>query len=494
MTWKKVDTSALFPSELKDVGKAFETANEGVTATLKTILELTALVDKYAAVEINPKAALIRATLQAAAASLAAISNTQVGMHFLSVRPAPISGAVSRATPIAPDLNKLQLGALSQYAGPGGNYGFFKTVADALNDAGDFARPTYGPTDYVAGVVLLAGSDSPSEALDILMKLSRLLGSSAGTLDGNFLQPPQNLGFHLVPATPGPLGVRLYWDPRLPTISADYGVANAFVKQVVIYRSLTPLNVYSSPTTLAEYEYARLTYSPLNNSFTDKEVEDGKTYYYAAGFTYEIIDTRGDRRLFRDTVVSHVVQVPLIFRPRKVGISARGIPPDWVSLRAGIDMFPRIQAVIGTLSNYIAALEHSYRLDTGLARLTATLRLTIERKQQLILEMSKHFEDLAHLFTPIAGVYALSFSGKGGNRFFVDSLLAALSDKSDPNRPPFDKGTELVGGCVILGGGPTLDALAGVTAFSGLFTTVKARSVTADPSWLLGREVSVPPP
>jgi len=56
------------------------------------------------------------------------------------------------------------------------------------------------------------------------------------------------------------------------------------------------------------------------------------------------------------------------------------------------------------------------------------------------------------------GAYA--FVGKGGNNFFVNELGKALNDTNDPNRPPFDQGSEVVTGFVLMAGSATAGKLA----------------------------------
>ena len=57
------------------------------------------------------------------------------------------------------------------------------------------------------------------------------------------------------------------------------------------------------------------------------------------------------------------------------------------------------------------------------------------------------------------GIYMRTFFGIGGSGFMLSDLAQGMSDTSDSNAPPFNKGNEFVTGIVLMGAAPSPAAL-----------------------------------
>jgi len=94
------------------------------------------------------------------------------------------------------------------------------------------------------------------------------------------------------------------------------------------------------------------------------------------------------------------------------------------------------------------------------------LKAEVDRYIALAREVTALIRQIVDLMTfPDVYIGAYTFAGKGGNSYLVNAIGRALKDTSDPNRPPFDQGDELVAGFVLMAGAATAGKL---TAFSTL--------------------------
>lgn len=373
----------------------------------------------------------------------------------------------------------------------GGNAGFARTVIESLHDEGDHHRPQLGPSTYVGGYHIMAG------APDYLSLLSFLTLFSGLKFPGLELavtgEPiPSNLRAKLVAGGDGSarLAARLEWSFQPPVVQIPGLGMTAQVTRVCIVRAESPafLSVRSvqevfETTPLSKglrrgdvevvdvLDYAKL---DLKSTYLDEGLEKNKTYYYAVGFDYtggtpeELVAGAGKAAGFR--ALSNVVKVhcedPL---PR----NARGIPPDWVRTPAAIDLFPDVAYFARWASSLLSQFGD---FTSGYAEI---LRSMVRHLEQQTTAYATMVEDAARIinrlsalggFGNIGNAHMRGFQGQGGNAFFVQDMLRALSPSNpDPLRPPYDQGDELVTGFVIVAAAPTLAALKSVMSVLSLF-------------------------
>jgi hypothetical protein len=134
-------------------------------------------------------------------------------------------------------------------------------------------------------------------------------------------------------------------------------------------------------------------------------------------------------------------------------------------------LIPGVGSLVAQINLFLDTLEK--RLDDSSSKYKKyieALDAEIKRYGQLAKSFLTTIQQIIDLLTFPPDIYIGSFPflGKGGNQFFIEILGKALTDVSDPNRPPFDEGSEVVTGFVIYAGSATagkLTALKNVLEF-----------------------------
>jgi len=389
--------------------------------------------------------------------------------------------------------------------GTGGNYGFLKDVVESLEDKDDLLRPILDEDAHVAGVVVLTGSDLYLKLIPVIKKLYQLFlstfRSSAGEGLANLDYPHvTGLTAELVPAAVGrlrkvfnrlegtgdspPYGVRLSWDlPDRFKVTTD-GTTRTSLKiaRVHIFRSETP--IYKSFVSTYGLELKSFEFDGSTSVFYDDTIELGKTYYYAVGYA---IDGKSEQfgasdtsrniwvTVFEESFVATLDAITVIAISDKPNIYPRsGTPPDWTMLPGPLSIIPGITGIIDEAYAWLDVMES--RIDgkrEKFKKYVEELGKQVDRGTSLYQEWKSALRELSELLSlnaPYLG--AFTFSGKGGNDFFISELARSLHNTSDPNRPPFDNGTEVVTGFVLYAGAETAGKLSAfMTSLELLFGT-----------------------
>jgi hypothetical protein len=135
---------------------------------------------------------------------------------------------------------------------------------------------------------------------------------------------------------------------------------------------------------------------------------------------------------------------------------AGGTPPDWIKASL-YDVIPQLGTAMVYVNRFLDEFEANAKGGSDqLKKFLTALTATIDRYITTIDEILAIIEALIDLLTlPEAYIGAKFFSGKGGNQRLLQELSSALTNPDDPDRPPFDKGTDAVGGLVFMAGAPS---------------------------------------
>lgn len=482
-----------------------------VKATDSVIGALVAIVDTAGSILNNLKKVLdivkhfifditdleaiaLKAAIVSARAILDDITNV-AGCHFLTIPirlnvseleqypiildPSPGVAEASAANILTPPIG----------GGTGGNYGFLKDIVDSLEDEDDILRPILDEDAHVAGVVVVAGSDFYLKLIPVIKKIYKLItgtkksGAGEGFAD---LEYPKVTGLtaEIVPAAVGrlrkiynrlegtgaaePYGVRLTWDlpDKTKVIAQDTTRSNLTLTNVHVFRSETP--IYTTLESTFGLEIKSFEFDGTVAIFYDDTIEVGKTYYYGVGYEVDAKAEQYDSlseswtTLIEETFAASLDAVTEIAIPLEPNLFARsGTPPDWTMLPGPLALIPGITDVINDIYAWLDVLES--RIDgkrkkfeeyvEELGRQVDRGKTVYQQWKSVLTELS----ELLDLNAPYLG--AFTFSGKGGNDFFVSTLGRSLQDLSDPNRPPFDQGDEVVTGFVLYAGAETAGEL-----------------------------------
>lgn len=401
-----------------------------------------------------------------------------------------------------PGLSKLLTDA-NRYAG--GNAGFFRIILDSLYDTGDLNRPQfYNDADYIGGVTLLTGTgQDPLGILDDLW-----------TLGGMFNLPdsmprvprPKNLTAKVLRHTSldaegseYEFDTFLTWDPPEPAITTlrDLGGATVYPDRYAIIRckndvgALAATNIIdlmgsrsiSNGDTSTDGKCTVIyedTYNLTDVNYLDKNVVAARddTFYYVIawklkGNNPDDVEDSGNETTFDYWHISNVARV----------VPYSTIPdstyPDWLRTPSVASMFPSIAVMLRRMTAYIEGIAGKIiSVSATHDSYVQVLRDEVLFYEQLAGNILAQVEKLENLFKlPASGVYARSFSGLGGNRFFISDLASSLVPKPGKIVPPFHKGDEYVTGVVILAGGPKPSIEAFLSALN-LFIDVSGGSIS----------------
>ena len=384
--------------------------------------------------------------------------------------------------------------------GTAGNYGFYATIAESLQDYDDPSRPELDANAYIAAVVFLFGADNYMELVILLKKLMRLFNLPGVDLAPDAVPTPKNVRYTIIPQSianddtfwseiltePGdpinqPHAVKIEWDKD----SKDW-LNTAYSSSV--YTEIDKVYLYRWEEGLATPDQVRAgahdnvdvwshEYDDQVPLFIDTNIVPGTTYYYGLSYSYKVLNAEGVERYTIEPPDVDLVSLRVDFpADLKVGPS-KGNPPDWFSINV-IPAIPPLQNILSFILNWLDRIEASiYTGKDELEDFVKFLTTEINRYHRWITEISNEIQELIDALTlPEAYAGMLAIEGKGGTQFFMDQLGRGMFH--DPNRPPFDKGTEAVAGIVLLAGSETPGKLESFWSvmnllFGGMMSTSK---------------------
>ena len=489
--YKAIDT---FQQGMRTALSAIETAAGIATTTAELILKFYYSLDDLGA-----------AAIQAGIDALREVLNTLEGIGAFALFVPPLS-----FQPYASNEKKYYIGNMPSgvpfldtpledtvFLGPeggAGNYGFYRQVVDSLNDDLDIMRPRLDSSAYVTGAAFIFGvQNNYLQLLMALKKLQGLFNIPGAVMTNNDLPDPQNVRTQIVPPPTDdatffyitkiksgvagqPYALRIDWDPadKITVLTFPDGVAHRMeIQDVVLYRWLSSEMSESTAQSLARQSVKAFAggadsavaytkgYNELCATFVDPDITLGAAYTYMLGYTYK--DTR-----VSDGTVVHEWTVPFSFStfrfvvPLEPQISpGQGVPPDWTATTL-TGLVPPLRWFISWARNWLDTIEAG--LKTGKDEIKDYIRFLetelrrYDRQIKDIVAVFNQIIDALSLPDIYAGVWVLP-PAQGGNDYFVNQLGRALLDSSDPNRPPFDRGTEIVGGLVLYTGAETFGEL-----------------------------------
>lgn len=353
----------------------------------------------------------------------------------------------------------------------GGNARFYNVFSRALNDDFDPNRPQYTEEgDAVVLSVVMAGAPSYVEAMETAAVFNRIFRPpSNDDLAANTIPVPQNLQARPVahPSTKR-VAVQLNWDAPKPLFTFPYfpGVGTT-VKRYAIIRSTsaTILNARSvvdlfgtrdlrdgmTSTDVAKHHKVVDTGTGTNSSYADEEDDlyPTKTYYYAVAWEL-VVRERGVETVIKFDRLSNIVKT----RVRSAAPTENAIPPNWNSLPSLIQLVPSLADSVFLLVQQLKTLgDRSSGSSDGLKKALGLIEARLMRLVEEMDGINSSFKQLtAVLRQPAPTIHGTTFYGVGGNAFLSSQLGAALNDRSDINRPPFDDNEYVLGICVVAGG------------------------------------------
>lgn len=358
----------------------------------------------------------------------------------------------------------------------GGNVGFFKTIIESLQDAGDINRPQFDDDEYVGGVVLVMGTDfDPLGFLDDIWALFGMFGDSLGADTVPKTPRPKNLkGYTIKGLSDGKFDTMLTWDvPDVPVYTLqDLGGIVLYPERYAVIRGKNSVEALGATTVVSllgkrdlntgdtnssgnievlledEYDFTKVTYM-------DKDVESSAddAFYYAVAWKLRAFgadepQTEGNGTLLDYWYISNVVRLtPFPSLPDST-------PPNWHRTPSVADIFPPFAQLLRRL---VAQIEAFSAKLLGASQLLQQyvdfLKSEVNRYEAIINSLLDEVAKLEASFQlPNAGVYYRTFKGSGGNDFFITDLAKSLMS-STPDAPPFHRGDEYVTGSVIMAGG-----------------------------------------
>lgn len=478
MTW--VSLGDLSSSPLVQTLNVTRGSIQGVISTVQVTLQAAKAIAEILlklANDLNDAQALaIKVAVNAMLAIIDEIEKNLGLLYVLGVPPVEINqvvqdwGGVAEITGQALTLSD---GSRVELEGSGGNAGFIRTVANSFQDFYDDNRPQFNNTAKVGGAVFLVGADTYYQAIKLIKKLQSLFSP----ISVDDVKVPRAKNLQAVPAVPTDAGsryaVKLSWTPA-PKLAEllMYGSTRYEIREVVIYKGL--LNEPLRRANLASYEIARFVYTGLESTYIDQsffnELDQPAWAYYGVGLLLNEVYESG-------AVVELTEPIEITRAAVCVGQPLRknmGVSPDWVSLTL-FDLVPQLGTIFAAIRQFLEEL--LAKSDAGSSQIQAFIDLLDQQLNKYsafaeeILETIKEIVDLFTFPTGYFGVFVIPPTD-GGNDAFIGAISKALTDTSDPLRPPFDKGTEIVAGAVVMGGANSPEALLALNSTIGLIETI----------------------
>jgi hypothetical protein len=455
-------------------------------------------------VDINDPAAIaLQIAIDAARAILDDLTG-EASIYFLGVPVsridvAPVAKILYEEFP-GEDFNYTELKDASDQLGSGGNYGFMASITETLRDKLDTFRPQFSQDAHVAGIAVVYGSDSYIEVLQLIAKLRSLFTSgprptatSEALSGGPPLPQPKFLSAELVNSPETTDVAETFNDRYLPSsISSAYAVRLTWegldggaeqylagagitvkVTRVTIWRSETPFHSNFPDFTGDAVLLGDVAYDEILGEFYDIGIGLGQTYHYAVAFVLtEIVDPNEPQWSDENNSDPPTVSVSASSSRARIDIPVDpssmfprgGVPPDWAMLPNPLALIPAVEQFARRMSDVLDSLES--RLSTRqreLQNYIDSLQSDIDRYTAwyngISSTVTQFLDAVDAVSWPEVYIGATAFAGQGGNDFMVNQIGEAIFNTGDTSAPPFPKGTECVGGFIVMTGAETAGAL-----------------------------------
>ncbi len=367
--------------------------------------------------------------------------------------------------------------------GTGGNYGFLRQVMESMHDPNDPNRPQFDAMSHIVAGVMVFGAATPYELFELIDKLSRALKVPGANAFYTPSPAPRGLRASVTPSTYGttmvalgiedanahgepdsdhPYAVKLEWDHESKTVEVDEYDNVVQLNKVHIYRATGPERIDPAKpiSTYDKYKLAVMDFSEFVNTFYDNTIEEGNIYTYGVGFEIILRDREGNdvhtvsdpRNVVTATINTNNVKLPAV----------QGVPPDWFKANLLDMLFPDARKFVEEyVITFLDALEE--RTEDASKQIKKYVDFLEEEIQRYadwadgIITLVEEIIDVLtwpNVYTAATMIYSPFSSGEGGggNAYFLSQLAQALNNMEDPNRPPFDRGTEAVCGMIIMAG------------------------------------------
>jgi len=501
-TWSNFELPKL-PSGVSDAANSFTSVLDTLTTTLKVFQSVLQMLSATEIANLSATQVAIKAATDAISSAIQSLKQ-DAGVYILFVPPrkrlvvsSVVEAALKRVgmslkeflataqkvgldATLAGDDTELRRYFEEVAGASGGNPGFLRTVFDSLNDEGDVNRPQLSPTDAIYGACVVAGSSDYAQLLNFLLAFKTLFGTNQpgaemlpsqfpvpegvtarATLDGVFVEWVHSPGLVELPALDLSVAVRraTVIRSRSAKLLGVTNVADVF-GTVTLSKGLKAGAGDDAVEVVAVLEGSQNTY--LDVSATDRvPFYYAVSYHWTTGSMLELLAGLGDERGF--VRLSNVAKAnPL--NALGSSLSAKGVPPDWIRTPSVAAVIPDLARLLGRLESAVAQFSGA---TTGygdmLKKYLEYLGTEITKYEELATDLGGTIRRLTSMLDTDmnVGMYAKQIEGVGGTDFLKTDLAAAFAPSSiDPQRPPFDRGDEFVGGLVVIVTAPTAAALA----------------------------------
>jgi hypothetical protein len=524
--WETVKIDAIVPKEIQQITDAVTTVTQTLAESLRVIKSVLAIGQQFAALATgNPVEAAIKTVIDEIDKLLEDLTKVSVGLNIIAIPiqkqffgpgvRAPQTSVAKKGLPKFHQL--LDDGAFrnrkvttvplevvnfidSASTATGGNQGFWKALMDSLQDEGDINRPLYPSDTAVVGACLMFGSSDLPTILPNFALLNGLIQLGERADLGSHSRPyPSELSarafqgsarpYQVTPgltlnaaAADSPFAVQLTWPSMSPVVTAPLFTSEQFViVEIFVIRSTDPnfrtkfnwADVFPTQPSSAATDLpvqgltrviARLRNDGFRTGYTDAAsgLDLQTIYYYATAIRYTVNGVVQPMSSF-----SNCVRIDPLPRLQ----SRKSVPPDWFSSPSVYALFPVLENVITEIRAVLAGLRRRSLSTSGLAEI---IQQTIRQVDQVIAQTEAVIARIDTInaqitaYTSITLTAALSATtisvDSGGIKSWMSELAKRLSDPTDTSRPPFDTGSELVAGIVIVAGSPSPEKLAPITA------------------------------
>ncbi len=484
-----------------EVAQTLEDIKNTVDPVFKAITVIANLIKNVLSITVNllidfadPEKLAVLAALEAVRTMLDDLVG-EAGFYFIGIPIIPIDKELADeilypknpGDSLVERFEPLSVAVKENRIGSGGNYGFLTTVAASLADHDDPFKPTFGNDAHVAGVVVYFGAESFLKVVALIKRLITLFsggnpsGLSEAMQGATPFPQPTNLVAAVAPSSStsamlvdlknkysdgtmhSPYSVLLTWDIDnevhvlpWPNETAT-GNETLKITHVMIYRDKKPIPTVSSTRKLSALQIKKYEFNSWVSEFFDDGIELGKNYHYAVGYEMVELDEDGNESSVPDGQPFNIATTQISLPSEMNIFSRKGTPPDWSVLPSPLALIPSVTNMVRRIHAVLDAIENA--LGDRFAKLKKYLKNLeryIESQINWVQDIVNTVEDIIDALN-WTGIYAgvTGFEGKGGNAFMMHELGQALSDPADPNRPPFDKGTEAVCGFIMYAGSTT---------------------------------------
>lgn len=418
----------------------------------------------------------------------------------------------------------------------GGNAYLVKTISSSIYDSGDRNRPKFTGDNYWAYGLAVAGAPDLTSILTALTFLDRFF---APPRSANSLSASRGIADIVAarvqarPSGRGRLPV-IEWD-RVPSSVAltSYDQSTVVARKYAVIRS-TDFRTKTATTILDLFPTAEISegmtgpggakvlkignYDGLLNRYIDTDtLEEGTTYYYFIAFQARVMnslngpDSGNSRprspgqdpdeaeRPYTDLpfgLISSSAEWRMPTSGAQLSSTRLSQAPDWYRSKSVAGIVPGLERFLDIVNELLESFRQTALGVTGRAReYLNQISASVTQLERRIEDIQQAVAKFTAIFANVnVGVYATTGTGRGSASSFISSVVQAIDDPSDENRPPFDVGDEYVIAAVVVvvspdaavvdtaktlldlilgGGGVTSPALAGIESIQTELATIE---------------------